>query len=151
MTKWRLQTLEFFCMFDNMHKKKSTFHHYGKGFLKKDGSMKKPTKTETIDNPLYIKADRPVWCKKKFPGRKERTPEFKCLCEGGEQCPFLAYTDVDKIDKEVLDAAFNIKEVTCWDDDKMKVNTKCCRKFIKHMNMFSIHKEFVDKLKGNKK
>jgi len=137
MSLWNNINLEGFCLFDSMKKKKETYNQYDKGLLTKAGKLRKPTKTITEDNPIYNKSPRPKWCLKKYPGRKERTPEFRCLCQGGKQCPFFMYSNVDKIDSEVMNAAFCINNDVSWDDDKMGNDNKCSRKFIKHMTKFN--------------
>jgi len=46
-----------------------------------------------IDNPTYNGKPRPDFCKKEFPGRKERIPNYKCL---ENDCPHFGYTEYEE-------------------------------------------------------
>ena len=92
MTKWAHIFLEGFCMFSSMKNKTTKVFRW-----EDDGTF---DEGKVIKNSLYIKANRPNWCKKKFPGRKERVPEFKCLCGDIVACPFFTYCEAEEDDKK---------------------------------------------------
>ena len=66
-------------------------------------------RTHTFGNPIvkenkdYIPKElRPKWCIKKF-GKKELSPEFRCLCDKNDnRCPFFSMTDADKKDYKLF-------------------------------------------------
>jgi hypothetical protein len=83
-------------MYDSMKDKTTVFHEVVKW------APFETKKKERKPNSLYVDAPRPAWCVKKF-GKKERTPEFRCLCQGkGKQCPFLCFTEADKSDYDLF-------------------------------------------------
>jgi hypothetical protein len=84
MGVWSIIALEGYCMFS--HSRKKTFTPY----KLVDFEKMKFVKEKPIKNTLYNPTPRPDFCKKEFPGRKERIPNFKCL---DKKCPHFAYVE----------------------------------------------------------
>lgn len=127
MTKWEHIILEGFCMYGSMKDKRIVTY----SFDKVEDLWKKKGKKQIRDNPVYLPGKRPAWCRKKFKGRKERTPEIKCLCHGKKQqkCPFFSFSDVLKEDRDVFEFAYHVKGETCFDDD-WELDKKKFKKFL---------------------
>lgn len=113
---WTHIHLEGYCMFSNLSKKTvTTVDLNGK-------NRKVRENTGYIDRRL-----RPGWCKKKFPGRTKRIPQYKCMYtgKGDKMCPFFAFTDCDKEEMMLFEELYDVMAETCHDKeyeiDKSKI------------------------------
>lgn len=68
------------------------------------------TEEKTVrDNPEYIsRSERSEWCKKE---NKKRLPQFKCMCERDNVCPFFGFTDCEKKEYIAFDDAWESIEM----------------------------------------
>ena len=103
MSSWTHSIIENFCMFRSMSKKEWKCYPIELKDWKKGERNK--TKVSIHQNKNYIPpSERPKWCIKQ---NKELIPQFRCLCHGGKQCPFFAYTNADKKEYKLFNKVYN--------------------------------------------
>ena len=90
MTPWTHVILEGYCTYDFAHEKKRSLCR-----LKDLDEKPRDTEWEVVDNPRFIDARKPGYCK--------GVPMYQCLSRG---CPLFAYTNAEKKAYNKLDELY---------------------------------------------
>lgn len=94
MGVWSIIKLEGYCLYSHTKDKKIKFARVDD--IKLLGKLKESDWKEK-DNPNYNSKPRPDFCKKEFPGKTERIPNYKCL---ESDCPHFSYCEYEEQENE---------------------------------------------------
>jgi len=81
---------------------------------------------------------RPAWCRKNFPGRKKRIPQYKCMYTGkdGERCPFFGFADCEKDAGVLFEETYDVMAATCYDKE-CEIDKSKIKQLSEHIKSFT--------------
>ena len=105
MSVWSHCILEVYCTFSWASEKQHKMYSYNSKDFLSDGFLKKGKPTIRKNDHYVSPKLRPKWCIRK---NKKFVPQFSCFCYGkkNDKCPFLAFTEADRKDKDIMMGAW---------------------------------------------